>query len=150
MLATQTTPALATDPQNFQLRPGPQWASFEQFRIAGSGGVESVGTGQVGALRTKTGMFRVLRDEDFQTLAGLASEVRRMKGGFTTMVHAIKVVREHPASPSAVDLLLHIAAQYEGVLDMDRPFTEPETAPIPENDEVITDPAELQKRVVKR
>ena len=90
MPATHTDPPVATELQQVQLRPGSEWASFEPFRIAASGGVEFAGTGQAGTLRTKESVFRVLRDEDFQALAGLASAVRRMKGGLTAMVHAIK------------------------------------------------------------
>jgi len=62
-----------------QLRPGPVWASFEQFRMAGPSGPESVGGGQVGTLRTKGGLFRLIRDEDFQLLVGLASEAKRLQ-----------------------------------------------------------------------
>jgi hypothetical protein len=42
-----------------QLRPGPVWASFEQFRMAGPSGPEAVGGGQAGTLRTKGGLFRL-------------------------------------------------------------------------------------------
>ena len=151
MPATQSDRPVATEIRPVPLKPGPVWASFEQFRIAGSGGVETVTAGRVGTLRTKTGVFRVIRDEDFQTLVGLASEVRRMKGGLTTLIHAVKVVRDHPESPSAVDLLLHIATQYGGGPGTDASFTEPEpAAPVSGSDEVITDPAELQQRVAKR
>lgn len=133
--------------QPVSLKPGPEWASFEQFRIAGSAGVEAVGGGQIGTLRTKTGVFRVLRDEDFQVLVGLASEVTRLKGGLATMVQAAKVVRDHPASPSAFDLLLHLAAQYG---DAALAAVEPEMSPAAGDDEFIVDPAELKRRVTRR
>ena len=42
----------------------------------------------MGTLRTKGGVYRLLRDEDFQFLVGLASEAKRLQGGLTTMVHA--------------------------------------------------------------
>ena len=99
----QTTPALL---------PGPEWASFEQFRIAGSPGLEALPPGQVGTLRAKAGTFRLLRDQDFQHLVGLASEANRLKVGLGTILRAVKVVRDHPESESAVDLLAHLAAEY--------------------------------------
>lgn len=132
-----------------QLRPGPVWASFEQFRMAGPSGPESVGGGQVGTLRTKGGLFRLIRDEDFQLLVGLASEAKRLQGGLTTMVHAAKVIRDHPSSPSAVELLLHLATEY-GSPDASQPSLTPHAAPIAEDDEVIVDAAELKRRVRKR
>ena len=132
-----------------QLRPGPVWASFEQFRTAGPSGPESVAGGQVGTLRTKGGLFRLLRDDDFQLLVGLASEAKRLQGGLTTMVHAAKVIRDHPSSPSAVELLLHLATEY-GVPDASQPGLTPEITPVAEDDEVIVDAAELKRRVRKR
>jgi hypothetical protein len=132
-----------------QLRPGPVWASFEQFRMAGPSGPESVGGGQVGTLRTKGGLFRLIRDEDFQLLVGLASEAKRLQGGLTTMVHAAKVIRDHPSSPSAVELLLHLATEY-GAPDASQPNLTLDAAPIAEDDEVIIDAAELKRRVRKR
>ena len=131
------------------LRPGPVWASFEQFRMAGPGGPESVGGGQVGTLRTKGGVFRLLRDEDFQLLVGLASEARRLQGGLTTMVHAAKVIRDHPSSPSAVEMLLHLATEY-GASHASHPSQAMDTTPVAEDDEVIVDSAELKRRVHKR
>jgi hypothetical protein len=145
LVEQQAEPEIRPSP----LRPGPVWASFEQFRMAGPSGPEAVGGGQVGTLRTKGGLFRLLRDEDFQLLVGLASEAKRLQGGLTTMVHAAKVIRDHPSSPSAVELLLHLAAEY-GTGDANQRSLTPEVAPIAEDDEVIVDAAELKRRVRKR
>lgn len=131
------------------LRPGPVWASFEQFRMAGPSGPESVGAGQVGTLRTKGGVFRLIRDEDFQLLVGLASEAKRLQGGLTTMVHAAKVIRDHPSSTSAVELLLHLATEY-AASHASQPSQAMDTTPLAEDDEVIVDAAELKRRVHKR
>lgn len=131
------------------LRPGPVWASFEQFRMAGPSGPESVGGGQVGTLRTKGGLFRLMRDEDFQFLVGLASEAKRLQGGLTTMAHAAKVIRDHPSSASAVELLLHLATEY-GAPDARQAGLAPESAPIADDDEIIVDAAELKRQVRKR
>lgn len=131
-----------------QLRPGPVWTSFEQFRVAGPAGPESVGGGQVGTLQTKAGVFRLLRDEDFQFLVGLATEARRLHGGLSTMVHAANVIRDHPSSPSAVQLLLHLANEY-GASNASHPTRLSALAPDVEDDEVILDAAELKRLVGK-
>ena len=138
-----------TDTRPSALRPGPVWSSFEQFRMAGPAGPESVGGGQIGTLRTKGGLFRLIRDEDFQLLVGLASEAKRLQGGLTTMVHAAKVIRDHPSSSSAVELLLHLATEY-GTSDASHPSQTPDASPVAEDDEVIVDAAELKRQARKR
>ncbi len=120
-----------------------------QLRISGPGGPESVGCGQVGTPRTKGGLFRLIRDEDFQSLVGLASEAKRLQGGLNTMVHAAKVIRDHPSSQSAVELLLHLATEY-GAAESGHPGQALNLTPAAEDDEVIVDAAELKRRVGKR
>jgi hypothetical protein len=137
-----------------QLKPGPEWPSFEQFRSGGSSGLDAVHDGRVGTLRTKGGVFRIISDEDFQFLVGLASEVGRLKNGLSTMVHAARVIREHPDSPSAIDLLVHIASQYTGIpapsVRVGSEPAVPETSEIPADDEVILNPSELRPQVTSR
>ena len=150
-MATLQLPYPTPERAHPTLHPGPEWASFEQFRIAGSPGLEALAAGQVGTLRTKAGIFRLVRDEDFQHLVGMATEADRLKVGLGTIMRAVKVMRDHPESDSAVELLLHLAAQYSaGFLSTKQ--VEPLAPPtlVPEDDEVITDPIELQKRVAKR
>lgn len=139
---------IETEIGDAQLRPGPVWTSFEQFRVAGPGGPESVGGSQVGTLQTKAGVFRLLRDEDFRFLVGLASEARRLQAGLSTMVHAANVIRDHPSSPSAVDLLLHLANEY-GAANASHPTRLSDLASAVEDDEVIVDAAEFRRRVHK-
>ena len=150
---------IVSDPNNMTsterqpaLQPGPEWASFEQFRVAGSPGLDTIRPGQVARLLTKSGIFRVLHEDDFQSLVGLASEVERLKGGLTTLVHAVKVLREHPTSPSAVELLLHVVTQHASAPVLPaRQGHEPaildEAASGIEDDEFILDAGEVQKQV---
>jgi hypothetical protein len=65
------------------------------------------------------------------------------------MVHAAKVIRDHPSSPSAVELLLYLATEY-GAPDASQAKLTHEAVPIGEDDEVIVDAAELKRRVRKR
>ncbi len=66
-------------------------------------------------------------------------------------MRAFKVVRDHPESESAVELLLHLAAQYSaGSLSAKQVEPLATLTSVPEDDEVITDPFELQKQAAKR
>jgi hypothetical protein len=84
---------------------GPYWASFEQFRTAGSTALEGVTPGMVATLRGKSATFRILRDDDFQKLLGLASEVYRIRNGITVVAQAAKVVAKHKDQES-IELLI--------------------------------------------
>jgi hypothetical protein len=88
------------------LVPGPEWRSFEKFRIAGGTALEAIGSGTVAKLQAKSGTFRILRDEDFQKLLGLAAEVHRLKRGIPLLLKAAKVVANHPDDRDSIELLL--------------------------------------------
>jgi hypothetical protein len=92
------------------LIPGPEWRSFEQFRIAGGSALDGFTAGTVATLHVKSKVFRILRDDDFQRLIGLASEVHRLKQGITFVVKAAKVVAKHPNDRDGIELLYHSAS----------------------------------------
>jgi hypothetical protein len=148
-MATLTeTPILALPTPSGRLTPGVEWPSFEQFRSGGASGLDAVGDGRVGTLRTKNGLFRILDERDFQTLLGLASEVDRLRDSLATIVRAARVVRENPSSASALDLLMHVASQHAAeriVLEREdwQSADASEEIQEPEEDEVILDPANL-------
>ena len=87
------------------LSPGPYWTSFEQFRTSGVSALESIKPSQVATLSGKSGVYRILRDTDFQRLVGLASDVHRIKGGITVVMQAAKVFAKHKDQES-VELLI--------------------------------------------
>jgi hypothetical protein len=154
MLLTETSPHTAFSSAATDLKPGPEWASFEQFRTGGVPALESIRPGHVGTLRAKANTYRILGDRDFQSLIGLAGEVDRLQNGFMTMIHAVRVVKENPHSPSALDLLIHIATQCIGSPILPARVGHaphvPEAVSLPEDDEVILDPAHLRDSVSKR
>src|ERR1019366_6908895 len=92
------------------LVPGPEWRSFEQFRVAGGSALDGVALGAVATLHTKSNVFRILRDDDFQRFAGLASEVHRLKQGITLVVTAARVVAKYPTDPDSIQLLYRSAS----------------------------------------
>lgn len=92
------------------LIPGPEWPSFEQFRVAGTSGLESITIGCVATLQVKAKTFRILRDDDFQRLVGLASEVHRLKQGITFVLKAAKMVAKYPNDPDSIELLYQSAS----------------------------------------
>ena len=76
---------------------GPSWNTFEEFRCGGSSVLSRIPEGGVATLRTsKSGIFRILRDQDFLRLLGMASEVYRLQQGFRHIRHALEVWIEHP------------------------------------------------------
>jgi hypothetical protein len=87
------------------LTQGPYWASFEQFRTSGSTSLEGIRAGMVATLNSKSATYRILRDDDFQKLLGLASEVHRIKNGITFVVKAAKIVAKHKDQES-IELLI--------------------------------------------
>jgi hypothetical protein len=50
-------------------------------------------------------MYRILRDDDFQKLLGLAAEVHRIKNGVPFVVKAAKIVAKHKDQDS-IELLI--------------------------------------------
>jgi hypothetical protein len=92
------------------LVPGPEWRSFEQFRVAGGSALEGITIGTVATLHVKSKVFRILRDDDFQRVVGLASEVHRLKQGITFVVKAAKVVAKHPNDHESIELLYQSAS----------------------------------------
>ncbi len=105
-LPANSAPALDWAPA---LTPGPYWSSFEQFRTAGSGAIDSIRPGTVGTLNGKTAAIRLLRDEDFQRLLGLASEVHRLKSGVGFLLQAARVVAKHQDKES-IEMLISCAS----------------------------------------
>jgi hypothetical protein len=84
---------------------GPYWASFEQFRTAGTTALEGIRPGMVAMLNSRSAPFRILRDEDFQRLLGLAAEVHRIKTGVRIVMMAAEVYAKHKDEES-IQLLM--------------------------------------------
>lgn len=78
------------------LLPGPVWKSFEGFRTAGVAALSQIPEHGVGTLHTKSGSYRILREADFLSLVGKASEVNRIQRGFRYIKHALEVWKNHP------------------------------------------------------
>jgi hypothetical protein len=63
--------------------------------------------GSIATLKIKSKTYRIIRDDDFQRLLGLASSVHRLKGGLTVAIKAARVVAKHPDDPESIDMLVH-------------------------------------------
>ena len=95
------------------LAPGPTWRSFEQFRTAGTSVGDAIKVGHVATLHTKGVTLRIIRDEDFQSLVGLASEVNRLKRGFRIVLQAAKIVHRYRNDAEAIEMLLQSASMLD-------------------------------------
>jgi hypothetical protein len=90
--------------------PGPEWSSFEKFRLSGGTALDAITNGRVATLQVKSNKFRILKDDDFQRLLGLATEVHRLKRGITIVVQAAKIVAKHPEDQDGIQLLFQSAS----------------------------------------
>jgi hypothetical protein len=102
-----------TEREPLALVAGPVWSSFEQFRKGGSSVLEEIPEHGVGTLRGKTGTFRVMREDDFQQLLGLATDIHRLRKGLRFVLQAAKVVAKHP-DDEHVQLLIESASMVAG------------------------------------
>jgi hypothetical protein len=91
------------------LVPGPFWPSFEQFRVAGATALESIQPGTAATLHIKGALYRILREEDFQRLLGVASEAHRLQAGLGLVAQAAKVVAKHKDADSVEMLVRSLA-----------------------------------------
>jgi len=96
-----------------ELVAGPVWSSFEQFRKGGSSALEEIPEHGVGTLRGKTGTFRVMREDDFQRMLGLATDIHRLRQGLRFVLQAAQVVAKHP-DDEHVQLLIESASLVAG------------------------------------
>ena len=69
------------------LMPGPSWGSFEKFRVQGAGALSQIKPGAVGILTSQGRQFRVMHENDFQQIIGLARESDRARQGLR-VIHA--------------------------------------------------------------
>jgi len=134
------------------LRSGPSWLSFEKFRTEGAKALEPVKDGTVATLQTKTGQYRILSEGDFQTLYGLASDVERLRGGMRVVLSAARAVQKHKDSDS-VEVLLESVRLLGSLPELPTREAFEELQPesfnseLDEDDEVITDPALLERPI---
>jgi hypothetical protein len=74
---------------------GPQFASFDKFKSAGSNELDVVKQGVIAKLETKTGGYVILEESDFQRLLGLARDVQRLRDGLELVIAAVEAVELH-------------------------------------------------------
>ena len=129
--------------ENFSLSTGPIWKSFEKFRTEGATALGSVKERVIATLQTKTGRYRILEENDFQELYGLARDVDRLRGGLRVVVLAVRAAQKHPDETN-LTLLAETVAMLGNLpeLPVRSEFAELELedSEWDEDDEVILDP----------
>jgi hypothetical protein len=134
-----------------QLSAGPFWGSFESFRTQGANALLQMEDATVGTLMVKGRAFRVLRDEDFQSLVGLAREVERIRRGLRVVTAAVKTVQAHK-DPVSIETLVEatLLLGESPSLPAREEFTtlRPESGEDVGDDEVELDPAVVRSVVV--
>lgn len=127
------------------LRPGPQWPSLEALQGSGETALESVKDGVVARLTADSGVYRLLTDDDFQALLGLAQDVSRLSTAVNDVVTAAQAAKGHldqgllQQLRALVKDVPELAAQRaHGSLAQEEEFSDSDS------DGVITDAADLR------
>lgn len=103
----------ATGQQRVDLRPGPHWGSFEQFRIHGVDGfLNALEEDQIGTLDVKNQEFVLLRSNSFQRLLGLARDADRLSHTLDALLQAVALLRETGSSQAALEHVYELAGLF--------------------------------------
>jgi len=85
-----------TRPTSSSLIEGPVWKSFEQFCKGDEAALNSIPDHGVGMIVNEISQFRIMREDDFQRLIGLATEVQRIQKAFNIALQNAKAAAQHP------------------------------------------------------
>lgn len=80
--------------QEVALKAGPVWQSFESLRTGAATKLTQLTKGIVGTVIVRDRQYRILREDDFQELHGLAVDVQRIGDGVEVLIHAAAVWEE--------------------------------------------------------
>lgn len=141
-------PLAAKDLTSLNLQLGPSWSSFEKFRAEGAKALMSLKDGKVAILHTKTGQYRILEEQDFQKILGLARDVERLRRGLRVLLHTARVVQKHPDAES-LNLLVETVTMLGSLpelptCDSFEPLL-PEDLDLDPDDEVELDPNQIER-----
>lgn len=127
------------------LKPGPQWSSLEALQGSGEATLASVKGGVVARLTTESGAYRLLADDDFQALLGLAQDVNRLSTAVSYLVAAAQAGNGLPNQEALQELLALVKDVPELAAQQAHETIAPEQEiSDSDRDGVITDPAELR------
>ena len=85
-----------TRPTSSSLIEGPVWKSFEQFCRGDEAALNNIPDHGVGVIVHEITHFRIMREDDFQRLIGLAAEVQRILQAFNIALQNAKAAAQHP------------------------------------------------------
>lgn len=142
--------AIAENPKTseYSLRVDQSWNSFEQFRQEGANALHSVKNQNIATLETQTGKYRILEEQDFQTLYGLARDVERLRGGLHVVILAVRAAQKH-LDEEQLNLLAETVAMVGNLpeLPVQDQFNDlmPEQLDWDHDDEVILDPKQINR-----
>jgi hypothetical protein len=128
------------------------WKSFEDFRKAGAKALEPVKEGAIATLKTGTGDYRIMSEEDFQNLYGLACDVARLQGGLSVVLTAARAVQKNN-DPDTVEVLIQTVKMMGNLSalptreNFDSPQPEASYSELEDDDEITDDPSLLERPV---
>jgi len=130
---------------------GPSWSSFEKLRQDGASALSPVKNGLVATLQTENGKYRILEEQDFQKLYGLAKDVNRLQNSTKIVIYAARAAQKHPDDPDVINTLIESITLLGSIPELPtrqqfEPLM-PENDEFDEDDEVILDPVELKRLI---
>jgi hypothetical protein len=135
-------------PRLLNLKLGQTWQSFEKFRAEGAKALADIKDGVVATLTTKTGQYRIVEEDDFQYLYGLARDVDRLRGGLRMVTVAVRAAQKHP-DPENLEVLAEAVAMLGELPELPtRDSFEPlipEDPNLDEDDDVMLDPHQIER-----
>lgn len=135
-------------PGLLNLKLGQTWQSFEKFRTEGAKALGDIKDGVVATLTTKTGQYRIMEEDDFQHLYGLARDVDRLRGGLRMVTVAVRAAQKHP-DPENLEVLAEAVAMLGELPELPaRDSFEPlipEAPNLDEDDDVMLDPHQIER-----
>jgi hypothetical protein len=135
-----------------EFRVARNWKSFEGFRKAGAKALEPVKDGAMATLKTGTGDYRIMSEEDFQNLYSLACDVARLQGGLNVVLTAARAVQKHN-DPETIKVLIQTIKMMGNLSafpkseDSDFPQSEMSDSEIDDDNEMLDDPSLLERPV---
>ena len=125
------------------------FSSFDRFKKAGAKALETLTNGFVGTLNTKTGMYRIVTEQDFQELVGALETSRHLQNELRMVIEVAHTYVEHKDASSfrSLESVLITVSESPGFKRQEGhgelPFEESDSV---DDEGYIFDPALLQSQ----
>lgn len=85
---------------SINLHVGPTWERFEDIRVGAAAKLSSIRNGTMGILKLKKAQYRIISEDDFQKLYGIATEADHLRRDVQLIIQAATIVSESDSEAS--------------------------------------------------